>query len=408
MTFSVLPDREKQQRTTLLLLCAVFLAALIVRLAFVHFFKSPPINDLLWNDAVGWNLSQGNGYTASLDAPRVPGIFRTPGYPAFLAAVYFVFGHSYDAAYYANALLDSFTALLMAIICLRYFSVTTSFLAAGLYAIYPYPAMFCPVLHQDILLTFAVACTILLLVRALNQRSFLNWIWLGIAIGIATLIKPNLLLFLLVPAITILFHFPPREALRRIAIVIGAMLVMVIPWVIRNYVVFHGFPPLAVGGTGTNLQYLATEIVAGEKVLSEQINRGERVTSISGFVDGEALINSEKRRAEAAVSVLFAHKYGYFKAVLRHIPLLWISRRAVWYGGIVAHLAFIISLLVLIPGIAGMILLRSYWRLLLPFYLTIFVITLSYAFYTVGARYTLPARPVMLMFAGVALLRLLA
>jgi hypothetical protein len=81
---------------------------------------------------------------------------------------------------------------------------------------------------------------------------------------------------------------------------------------------------------------------------------------------------------------------------------LWVSRHAVWHGELVRYAGQVISLLVLIPGLTGMILLRKQWRLLLPFYLTIAIITVSYAFYTVEARYTLPARPVMLIFVAAA------
>jgi hypothetical protein len=63
----------------------------------------------------------------------------------------------------------------------------------------------------------------------------------------------------------------------------------------------------------------------------------------------------------------------------------------------------LLSFFVLGLGLAGMFVLRKNWRNLLPLFLTVVLITFIYAPYTVEARYTLPARPVMLCFVASAL-----
>jgi xanthine/uracil permease len=60
----------------------------------------------------------------------------------------------------------------------------------------------------------------------------------------------------------------------------------------------------------------------------------------------------------------------------------------------------LISWAFLVPGIAGMALSFRRRRALIPLYATIFFITLMYAPYAAEARYTLPARPVLILFAG--------
>src|SRR4029453_16212380 len=83
----------RQRHRALAIYCAgIFLLAFFVRLLFIKVFAVPPVNDLLWNDAVGWNLANNLGFTASQSPPYIPGVFRTPGYPAFLALVYTIFG----------------------------------------------------------------------------------------------------------------------------------------------------------------------------------------------------------------------------------------------------------------------------------------------------------------------------
>ena len=77
----ILDHRDRQ------FLAAVFVVALVVRVIFVLLLSTEPRNDQLWNDAVGWNLANGHGFSASAQEPRVPGIYRTPVYPAFIASV---------------------------------------------------------------------------------------------------------------------------------------------------------------------------------------------------------------------------------------------------------------------------------------------------------------------------------
>src|SRR5713226_9588520 len=104
----MLPTRKTRN----LSLLAIVVVAFLFRLAVVDVLGKRPVRDLIWNDAVAWNLAQGIGFTASQHPPYIPGIFRTPGFPAFLAVVYRIAGHNYRAGFVALALLDSLTAVL--------------------------------------------------------------------------------------------------------------------------------------------------------------------------------------------------------------------------------------------------------------------------------------------------------
>ena len=65
-----------------------------VRLAWALFASTELWFDHVFNDATAWSFAEGRGFTASVEAPYDPAIFRTPGYPAFLGVVYALFGHS--------------------------------------------------------------------------------------------------------------------------------------------------------------------------------------------------------------------------------------------------------------------------------------------------------------------------
>ena len=396
-------------RRRLVAALVVFAVALAVRLVFVGLFATEPQNDLLWNDAVGWNLANGHGFTASQSEPRVPGIYRTPAYPAFLAVVYTVAGHSHRAAYVAQSVVDALSALVVAAIALHLTSPAVALLAGGLYAIYPYAAIYCGVLHQDILLTFVTLLAVLAMVRAVEPgRTWRAWGTVGLAVGLTALVKANFLLFLFAPLVVILLAVRGR-AKRALAFtaVVTAMLAILGPWIGRNYVTFRAFPPLAAGATGVNAVLLLEELNAGEASMVARLasRPGERDQSryLSRFVDGAELMASEKALVQQTAPELLRRWPEVLVLMVRKIPRLWITQYAMGYSPFVATAAALVSWAVLLVGVIGMWLARREWRGLLPLYVTIATVTLMYLPYTSEARYTLPARAALLVFVAHAL-----
>ena len=418
---------------------AIFLIALAVRLAFVHEFSRPPVNDQLWNDAVGWNLALGNGFTSSQSEPRVPGVYRTPGYPVFLSLIYRLFGHSYDAVFVAQSLLDAGSAILIGLIAMQFISAQTATITAILYALYPYPAMFCGAVHQDILLVFCFLLFLLFLSRAIVAKRFsapfikgavgrglsetlsnpqlappfirgenaqiIPWIIVGILIGLTAYVKANMILITGIAILCILFYYRAQRILKIVA-VCGALALVLTPWIVRNYLLFGSFPPLAAGATGTNLKLLVMELNGGEQAV-RKVGLARPKTEVSSLIeDGKNLIASEKREADRAIPELKKRWPEYSLLILRHIPRLWISKYSRWYSSEIALFGTILSWMVLVAGLVGMFLMHKEWRGMMPLYLAVIWITMMYAPYTVEARYTMPARPVMICFIAAALMKL--
>ena len=78
--------------------------ALAVRVAWVLATVPMPNWDAADYDGRAWRLATGEGYVAPDGTPTA---FRPVGYPAFLATIYAVFGHSWIAGYIANAILST-------------------------------------------------------------------------------------------------------------------------------------------------------------------------------------------------------------------------------------------------------------------------------------------------------------
>lgn len=397
-------------RRLFLCLALIFVLAFLFRLAVVSQLSVAPVYDLLWNDAVAWNLVQGHGFTASQSEPYVPGVFRTPAYPAVLAAVYYLFGHSYQAAFVFQALLDSLSAVLITLIGLRLASTRIALLAGLLYALYPYSAYFCGVLSQDTLLTFTVLVALYLTTRIdLKQPARLQWLLVGLAIGVVALVKSLIILYAAVPALLILVSVRGlRLKAGALALVALGIAAVISPWVVRNYVHFRSFPPLAVGGTGEDWLLTLREMDGGEAAVISGIapphDEEESSQYLREFVDGADLIASEKGKFGEAYSEIVKRWPEYVWLTAKHIPRLWITQYTLAHGGLVATATLILSWLYLVPGVVGMFLLRRQWRSLLPLYTSMVLITVIYAPHLAEARYTLPVRPVLMLFVAATLL----
>jgi 4-amino-4-deoxy-L-arabinose transferase-like glycosyltransferase len=390
-----------------LVVAGVFLIAFLFRYVLVTRMPRPLVSDLFWNDETGWNLAQGHGFTAALSG-YVPAIFRTPGYPAFIAVIYRIFGHSLHAALVGNALLDSLTAVLVLLIGWRLLGPVVGGIAGLLYALYPYPATYCGMLYQDILLTLAVTLTLYLTLRAQDQPDRLGrWLLVGFMIGATAMVKPFLALYGIVPALVVLIATQLASARKMVtvAVMVAASVLVISPWVARNYHYFHSFPPLAVGGAGGEMKFLFMEVTIGDEALlaGEAHAPTNREAYLAEFQDGQKLIDLERSQGQEYGSQLRRMWPRTLRVVVSHIPRLWVSRYAMGYAPVVASIALIIGLSVLIFGLIGMYAVRYQWRAWLAIYASVVVITLVYAPVGVEARYTLPARPAMILFVTAAL-----
>ncbi len=386
----------------------VFAVAFLFRYFLVTRMPRPLSTDLFWNDSTGWNLAQGHGFTASLSG-YVPAIFRTPGYPAFLALIYKIFGHSIHAALVGNAVLDSLTAVLIVLMGWRLLGPMFGCVAGFLYAIYPYPAIFCANLHQDMLLTLVVVLTLYFTLRAQNQPTHFGW-WLliGFMIGVIAMVKPFMAPYGVVPALVTLTcpELPTAKKFKAVAIMVFVSTLVISPWVARNYHFFHSFPPLALGGSADGMRVLLDEIKGGEdaglRAAPDEVQTREQALTI--VLEGQALVDSERADKALYVPQLRRLWPSWLGVAIGHIPRLWITRRAVGYNPLVSLIATMLGYAVLFFGILGMYIVRHRWRSWIAVYASVAFVTLLYAPIPIESRYTLPARPAMILFVTAAVM----
>jgi 4-amino-4-deoxy-L-arabinose transferase-like glycosyltransferase len=241
-------------------------AALALRLLWIFFFPAIVDDSRLYAN-IADNWLQHGVYGITNSGRIMPTLSRLPGYPAFLAAIFTLFGRdNFRAVLLVQMLFDLGTCFLIAHSAWRLFSpraARAAFLMAGLC---PFLANYAATALTETLEIFFTVLALDLAVDALrageeNQvqsRHLLRWLYCGFAIAGAILLRPDggillvaiggYLLWLLVRALprpaTELGRQTPRIILSGVLLAIGA-LAPLIPWTLRNLHTLHRFQPLA-------------------------------------------------------------------------------------------------------------------------------------------------------------------
>ncbi len=198
-----------------------------------------------------------------------PEILRTPGYPAFIAAVYFLFGESPWAVILLQLLLDVSSCLLLYLAVARYFAPAAGF-AALFFAVDPFLVLYSNLFFSETLLVFFLILGLYFMMRFLAAPEQKN-IFIAAAaavFGCAALTKP-IAAYLIVPVIAVLvyvFYQTPKKLFLLAAIFTLVFVVTLSPWLVRNTSVF-GKPVLSVSKSLNMLVLMVAPIKMQQKDL---------------------------------------------------------------------------------------------------------------------------------------------
>ncbi len=228
---------------------------LMLRLAIIIFIPITQHSDNLWyyNRAVG--LAAGEGYSQN----HVLTAFWPVGWPAFLGMLFWLFGNSPVVGQMANLVCSAATFVLALYLASALFGQDrVGRLTVLMLTFYPNEIAYVPSLGTEVFYTAVLMLAVYLL---LARRGWMMLAGSGIVFGIATLTKAQTLL---IPAVLFAVSWlSPRHkgGLRwdvgKALLVYAAMAVIVLPWTVRNYLVFDAFVPVSTNGgltllTGNN------------------------------------------------------------------------------------------------------------------------------------------------------------
>ncbi|HKE31442.1 MAG TPA: glycosyltransferase family 39 protein [Candidatus Angelobacter sp.] len=232
----------------------VTIAALALRLYFVFRFPVIEGDTFIYGDIARNWLNHGI-YGVSDHALVRPTLIRLPGYPAFLALVFSIFGQEhYHAVMVIQALIDTNTCLVIAGIALELSGTRAAKIAYLLAALCPFTASYTAAPLSETLAIFCTAHALYYGIRGLKalnagEAGTLLWLACGLWAAAGIYMRPDdgLVLVPLLLALLILFlcSLDRAKILSATAILVAASLLPLVPWTLRNSRTFHVFQPLA-------------------------------------------------------------------------------------------------------------------------------------------------------------------
>ncbi len=194
-------------------------------------------------ESLAQNIKSGHGFSRASESPYTPDDFDQPLYPGFVAAIYWLTSDSRKAVVIVQLLLELLILLLTVKIAASLnlsSAVIQVTLASGLLC--PFLPIYSATLLTEVVATLALTATCFLLLQAIRQEEKKWWIMAGVSSGLCLLTRPDLsvaIAFLVIATLALIWRQGFLYIAKRFAIFIIVVLLVVLPWMIRNYQVFH-------------------------------------------------------------------------------------------------------------------------------------------------------------------------
>lgn len=379
---------------------SIFIIAFCLRIFYSFSEKIAPFADARVYDKIAINISQGKGYVkweGISEAEDHDAIGYPPLYPFFLALVYKVIGHNYSAIWVLQAIIGAVTCILIYLFGkITFGKIVASFsaiVATFHFDLVIYNAM----LLTETLYIFLVLVTFFYLFKAFEQRINMKYYLVaGVFAGLSALTRPIIMIFLV---FLVIWGLRQKENRRGILFFVFCLFLVISPWIIRNFLIYHQFIPITAGGE--NFWWGNNPQANGECLITDEmrnLNLSQLELNYGGYKRGLRFIAQ--------------HPGRFFLLALKKMSLFWsLLRIEAWWPHMQGidrilsiALSFLFAAFILSFGILGIVFsyneknVHSFW--LTNF---IFLCPLSLVPFFVEARYRLPIYPFMIIFASYGL-----
>jgi 4-amino-4-deoxy-L-arabinose transferase-like glycosyltransferase len=453
----VTPDTSSLRRAVLI----VGLVALAHSALYILYQRGEWQSATAWTDQRGYqrlgaSLATTGEFTRYADTDVfVPEVIRTPGYPAFVAVVYRLFGVGNDLAV---AIAQAFV---FAAICWMVFAIArraagdrSAIVAALMTALYSPLPYFGSLILTELWTAFMATAAILVCLRAVQRGRTRDYVIAGLLFSATTMVRPAFVLmpFFFAIAVPILVRQQRTVAeLRNWAVLAVTAAVALMPWLAYNYINLGQITLSPAGGIGRGLWEGSwqgrwpgrlqseliglAEAVADREELNRRVIEKARASSlppepmlqyVNEWRDIRAIWDTPtdpaervRARVEAdseylrhAVANMRADPIGHAKRRMTiGAFVLWAADVPVRYGDInrlptlAIRAMWLVQVVVLLLALAGAIKLarNGRWLEAVILALPIVYVTGVHLPLLCEARQSLPVKPVVLALAGIGL-----
>jgi 4-amino-4-deoxy-L-arabinose transferase-like glycosyltransferase len=374
-------------------------AGLAVRLLFLVFEPPTPLvaDEWMWTT---WGAEVLPSEEVAFSPLKLRFVFHPPVYPYFIGIHFAVFGTlegALAAVKVTQCLLGALLVVAVGLIGAGTFGDRAGLFAAAVTAFYPELVWFCSHLWAETVFAVLLWWGFERLLQADARGSVGVAAAAGAVLGLAVLTRETVLYFLPVAAFWLAWR--RNGGARRAAVLLVTALVVVLPWTLRNWMVFRTFVPVSTAGA-LNLWQGNTELSRPEVYEEYWAVRGRvqkyhytREKAIEAILDRQPLWLFEKLRDEmpaywAAHGQPIVHmERGAYKNVPRPVAFTAIAVVLVPYLAVLG--LFVVGIAALPRGRPAALLLAF-----LLFYVLLHVAAHGYP------RYRVPSLPVLFLVAG--------
>ncbi len=391
----------------------IFIIAFIIRIVYVIqirstvFYSNFMLDEAFYNN---WALSIAKGDWLGT------GLFNgLPLYPYALGIIYKVFGHNLFIARFTGALLGPASCVLLYLLAREVFNRRAGIIAGFIAALYGPLILYSGVFVPTALEVFLYLSALLLFFKALNNKRGKGFFLFGLIAGLASLTRASMLLCAPVLFLWVVIVSKERKkALINSVIGIAGILLIIMPVVLRNYIVTKELV-FSTSHAGINFY------IGNNKYADGRFKAPARARSnIEGLkTDAKSIAEKElnKDLTDSQVSAYYTSKAaGFirdnpsdFLRLLWRKLLLFINKQEL-YDAVsypvykqsipVLRFPFITFMLTAPLGLAGMVIALRQWKKLMPLYLFTAVYTFSIILFFVNSRYRMLFAVIMILFAG--------
>ena len=400
----------KELRWLFFIMILVIVVRVVFFLVLVPYNPKPQVRDEYL--AIARNVVDSKGFSRiRSDEVVVPTSQRVPVPVYFFAATLWLFGDNTLSIALANWIVDAITGVILFLIALEFFgSRSIALTTALLFALYPAEMYYSWQAISEPLFGLLLSMFVLSFLRTVRSPSATYCIITGILLGLTALTRPILLYYLPV-AIVLFFWLQHRQqANKRIinwaAIFSFSCIIVVLPWGIRNYLVFDR---VILGSSNTGITLFHGSYALGEPDYLRTRTSREGTDTFNALIShNKTLTQPEYDELAKDEAITIIKKYPVRFGVLSAIRFF-----KMWYfiegpNAPLSYLALFFHLPLLALTIIAFVFYRGeWWRPAMLLVTLIIFNNLGYAVMRTNVRYIVPVVPYVMLFAAVTIVNIL-
>lgn len=384
----------------------ILILGLLVRVSFVLIHQRPLVSD----ERDYHQLAVAFLNTGTYGYDNIPTAYRPIGYPLLIAGVYAVVGEHPIAVKLLQAVIDCMTALLLFFL-VRDANLKVRLLTLSAWIFYVPSVLYANLLLSESVFTLLLVVSLFALERGALERGVFATL-VGCLLGVLTLMKPAMFLFIIAVSVVMPLIAVP---LRRYKFVVLGSLLVIGPWVVRNYFslgkatlatngginLLIGNNPNATGAYNSSFPEEALQDAQSELAADEMAYQYAREYIVKH--PGRFVLNGFKK-----VAHLFSSEGGLLVWSFHPNPEDVSERYAVKYASLSFPLIVLVNLpyiTLLLLGIVGLLNARmdTLWWLVVCLFAC--WIATHFIFFG-GSRFHFPLMPLLVLFAAPVALNL--